>query len=172
MTIVACNKCSSTWDAEKQSLCPHCEANSWRNNPNFLPPKHDPAFIASAYPSYRSVVNPNFTSHLDYIANSGTAVLNINHNTYNKVVTLPPGTLAGLGIPSGSPNPASSLDSYVIADSMHNPHIFAEHEAKILHNLGQGKLQLLSKCSVAGCNNKSVPGDTKCVKHISPPLAK
>jgi hypothetical protein len=174
MGSLTCMKCGSVWDGARHPKCPQCEFHLWSNLPTLVTPKHDPIHLPSAYPAYRSVVPLDFSArkqqYLRVLSESGTALYFPRHKKYTKVVTVPSG-YAGSGIPSGSAMPTHCLDSFEMADTEGDPHIYPQDGSRIRDEINVHDLQRLPRCSVAGCNNFAFPNDDKCAKHKSPPLA-
>lgn len=177
MSKLRCFTCGTTWDSgELRPMCPNCLAKFWGSSPRMISPKHDPSYLPSASNTYRSVVpNELLEQHEEYfqaIASSGTALWSNKHKGYCYVNGVPPYMTAGSAVPRGSAMPTHALNAFLIADPFGNDrHIYAEDDIKILSYITDGEYEFLPICSVAGCNNRQMPGTILCVKHTNPPKA-
>jgi hypothetical protein len=92
---------------------------------------------------------------------------------YCYVCGVAPHLNAGSAIPPGSAMPTYPLNAFLIADPFgSDPHIYAEDDARTQSYIANGDYEFLPECSVDGCNNRQVPGELFCGKHMNPPIAK
>lgn len=171
-----CKTCGSAWDAALQAHCPECQASTWAQTSDLVRPKHDPGSVASAHAYFRSVMTEEFTNgsvaYLLDIASTGTVFQSMNHaGKYCVFAPAPAGTGAGSTIFAGSVAPSYALDSYLIADSIDSPHIYAEDQARFLHGISAGSYVPLPQCVAGSCDNLAMPKSNRCVQHTYPSLA-
>lgn len=169
MSNVYCSSCNKEWDASIVPVCPNCLANNWISAPDFIRQKHDPRYLPSSSPIYRSVLTNDVVDNLpefaDYAANSGTCYYNNRHNKYLYFVGDPLGVIPGSAILPNESMPRYALDGLLIADPFSQPHAYAASQVDFRGTIVTGESSPISKCSEPGCNNLCEPYIDKCVSH-------
>lgn len=169
MSLVYCSCCKQEWDASIVPKCPICLGNDWMNAPNFIRQKHDPHYLPSSSPMYRSVLTTDVVDNLqefvDYAANSGTCYYNNKHDKYLYFVGDPLGVIPGSAILPNESMPRYALDGLLIADPFSHPHAYAASQVDFRATIVTGESSPISKCSVSGCDNLREPYKDKCIRH-------
>lgn len=172
MSILKCNKCGEIWYGTRHRDCPRCLAQGWIQSPTVIRPKHDPRYLPSAYPGFRSTLPGDFperaSEYLEAIAYNGTALYSTKHRSYLYVCGVPQHLNAGSAIPSGSAMPTTAMNAYIVAKPFDDPHIYAEHEAQILSDISFDNYSQLPLCSLEDCNNLQMPNSKFCKEHSIP----
>jgi len=171
MSQVECHQCGEEFDAARTPACPVCLVTSWLANETFVRPKHDPRLLPLAWESYRSVLSPTLVAdprpHLEFAARAGSWY----HDTYYEMVVHlthePMGLAPGGGIPEGKTTPEHSLDSLLIAEanSPSEAHAFAVSREQFEAQIRAAEFVPIGACPENGCDNLSVPGETRCAGH-------
>jgi hypothetical protein len=175
MSNVTCKQCGTTWDATLRSECPQCLRDAWMNTPDFLRRKHDPQSLSSPYPRDRSIVSSEYiqgsAAFLGHAAQEGTACYSVRHRGYCYLADSPGGAVCGSAVPASGTIAAHPHHGIIIAGTAKRAHIYTEDPAKMWAEFAAGSYIPQPQCEVVGCSNLAIPGDSKCVIHISIALA-
>lgn len=170
--LIRCSTCTAEFDPARHSTCPTCLARHWSSAPGLTRPKHDPSFLPSGCPSFRSVLTQEFvadkTTFLHGAAMSGEFLFSNRHKKWCHFTDGPLYLMPGSGVPKNAPMPTHSLDSLLIADATGDAHAFAVDCASFKTEISAGDYVRLTTCRSTGCSNPCAPGDSLCATHRAP----
>lgn len=174
MSKVTCPMCGTDWDAINCPMCPNCMATNWLTTSGLIKEKHDPNFLPRAEPGYRSVLSWEFLSapgdFLRHAATNGDYYYHTRHRKYCTFDRGPLLAIPGSGVYARQPYPDHAHDSLVIADCFGvDPHPYTADQSRFVAEVRGGLLISLPMCTVSGCSNLALPGETTCIVHKKTP---
>jgi hypothetical protein len=168
--MITCSNCKSPYEGSRYPSCPLCLSKQWESTPDFIRPKHDPAYLPSGSKKFRSVLTPDFVANknefLEYAAASGEWFYSVEDKKFCHFTPTPLSQIPGSGQLKFELQPSFAMSGLLIADASAKAHAFAEDITKFQQQVSAGDYQKIPMCSSLGCDNLCVPGKTKCLIHL------